>query len=211
MNQSSPTNPDEDIERDQELEAEVLIGRIIDSEAGDEDRARFEYLAASEPTLWRQLALRQQDTDLLAEKVCESVAAIERIDLPRRWLFPERLSWPLALAGWAAVFIISLSWSVVALVEREANPSATPQPAVFLTPEEHYEQYRAAPYVIGEMTPEVVDVQALSDGRLAIHLIRKTEEVALLDPTELPVDENGELTSNLTELRKSEPPVGLPE
>ena len=75
----------------------------------------------------------------------------------------------------------------------------------------HYARYREAPYVIGEMQPVVMEVEPLSDGRIAVHFVRRIEEVALLDPTaQLPVDENGELTRDLTTLRESEPEVQMP-
>ena len=61
---------------DPELEVEILITRLVDGEGTEEDRLRFDHLAASEPTLWRQLALRQQDMTLLAEQVRDATASM---------------------------------------------------------------------------------------------------------------------------------------
>jgi len=62
------------------------------------------------------------------------------------------------------------------------------------------------------MPPEVVDIAVLSDGRVAVHLIRQTEEVAFLDPSQaLPVDADGRLTRDPAKLRQSEPRVGFGE
>jgi hypothetical protein len=83
--------------------------------------------------------------------------------------------------------------------------------AASLSPEEHYARYRSAPYVLGEMPPEVLQVDEMTDGRVAVHFMRRIEEVAFLDPTQpLPVDENGELTRDPIRLRTSEPKLHLP-
>ena len=66
-------------------------------------------------------------------------------------------------------------------------------PASTVSPEEHYQSYLSAPYVLGDMNPEVLEVQEMSDGRVAVHFVRRIEEVAFLDPQgELPVDDSGE-------------------
>ena len=83
------------------------------------------------------------------------------------------------------------------------------QTGYVLTPEQHYERYREAPYVLGEWQPLVLEVEPLSDGRVAVYFIRRIEEVALLDPKDLPLDENGQLTRDIEKLREAEPKVGL--
>jgi hypothetical protein len=207
-------HPADDAFFEDELEAEVLISRMIDGEAGDTDRARFELLATAEPDLWRQLALRQQDQTLLTEEVATATDAIDQIELRRSWLMPGRLTWVLSLSGWAALIIVALSWGATALMNqqlsaREHGPTLE-EASTLLSPEQHLLHYREAPYVVGDMEPEVLDVEPLSDGRVAVRFVRRFEEVAFLDPSrELPVDENGELTSDPLRLRQSEPQVRL--
>jgi anti-sigma factor RsiW len=208
--------PDRNDAQDSDLHTDILISKLVDGEATDEERQRFDHLAAAEPTLWRLLALRQQDMSVLAEEVRNATATIERTDLPqsRAWIVPARLSWPLVFSGWAAVIVLAVSWAVVSLAGArapragiEASAPAAPR----MTAEEHLEAYLRAPYVLGDMQPVVMEVEELSDGRVAVHFVRRIEEVAFLDPSvDLPVDEDGELTRDPRTLRQSEPEVGFP-
>ena len=199
---------DDDGRIDPADEADVLIGRLIDGEASTTDRLRFDDLAAGRPSLWRRLALRQEESVILTAAVAEATHAAARRELPRRWLVPNGVSWTLALSGWAAVIIVAVSWGVVALSNGDVNPTVIE--ARDISPEEHYRHYMSAPYVLGDMQPQVLEVEELSDGRVAVHFVRRIEEVAFLDPNrELPVDDSGELTSDPTRLRDSEPRVGM--
>jgi hypothetical protein len=206
---------DEPRQPEAESEADLLISRIIDGEVTPADRARFEHLAASEPTFWRQLAQRQQDMVLLAEQVERDTAGAVDIELRNSWLFPRRLGWTMAFSGWAAVIIVGLTWAMITLAQQGVRgPEPTivnvPGPGMALTSEEHLDRYLRAPYVLGTLTPVVTEVEELSDGRVVVRFIRRIEEVAFLDPNaELPVDETGELTSDPAHLRRSEPRVGL--
>jgi len=214
MNHAPSNSPPDKPRPEEERELDLLISRMIDGEVSEADRRRFDELAASDPDLWRRVALRQQDMALLADQVGEVTAGALRNDLPHRWLLPRRLSWPLALAGWAAVLIIALSWSLAALVDRDLSPTrAGPIPVQngHVTAEEHLQRYLDAPYVLGDLQPTVLEVEQLSDGRVAVRFVRRIEEIAFLDPQlQLPVDEDGELTTDPVRLRDSEPEVGLP-
>jgi hypothetical protein len=215
MNHSSSNTPHDEARPEDVSELDLLINRIIDGEAGEDDRHRFDALARTEPDLWRRVALRQQDAILLAEQVGEATADASGADLPRRWLMARRLSWPLTLAGWAAVIIIALTWSLSALVDRELaprRPGPIPVQNGQLTAEEHLQRYLEAPYVLADLEPEVLEVEQLSDGRVAVRFVRRIEEIAFLDPQlQLPVDEDGTLTKDPVRLRESEPDVGLPD
>lgn len=187
---------------DAENEADVLIARVIDGEATETDRERFDHLAAAEPTLWRELALRQQDHGQLTEEVRAATAGADRTELPRHRFIPRGVSWTLAASGWAAVLILSLSWGLIATSGRRPAPIAK---TATVTPEEHYQNYMEAPYVLGDMHPEVLEVQEMPDGRVAVHFVRRIEEIAFLDPeSDLPVDETGELTRDPVVLRQAE-------
>jgi hypothetical protein len=209
MNHPPRNHPDKPERSDRDMSSETLITRLVDGEATDDDRVHFEHLAGSEPTLWRQLAMRQQDYMLLTAEVHRVTAAAAGRALRFSWLAPRRLTWPLVLSGWAAVLIVSLSWALMTLVTTP-RPGASASPAS-LSPEEHYTRYRSAPYVLGEMHPEVLQVDELTDGRVAVHFLRRIEEIAFLDPSlPLPIDENGELTRDPIRLRATEPKLHLP-
>ena len=192
-------------------EVDILISRLVDREAGPEEEARFSELAAVTPSLWRTLALQQRDAQALIEQVDRATWRASRTELPRRWLIPARLTWTMATSGWAAVLILALTWALATLVTspRQQPPIKAMQTGYVLTPEQHYERYREAPYVLGEWQPLVLEVEPLSDGRVAVYFIRRIEEVALLDPKDLPLDENGQLTRDIEKLREAEPKVGL--
>lgn len=200
-------------------ESEVLMTRLLDGTASEEDRDRFEADAELDPSLWRALALRQQDAVALAAALEPVLEAADRIDLPPARaagrLLPRRLSWSLAFAGWAAVLVVAATWSIVALTERARHldggaemVEAPIRAFERLSPEDAYHRYLDAPYVLGDMAPVVLETELLSDGRVAIHFIRRIEEIAFLDPLdELPITDDGELTSDPAELRRHEPVV----
>jgi hypothetical protein len=205
MNDTTNTNPQSSPVPDPELEADVLIGRIIDGEAAEQDHEDFDRLAAAEPSLWRRLAERQCDAVRLAEAVESAVGEAARTPLPRFWLVPRRLTWPLAMSGWAALVIIGLTWGLASLVRGPESAPSPVAPAAAITPVDGYRQYVTAPFVLGELQPLVVDVEELSDGRIAVTLVRRIEEVAFLDPEgRLPINEFGELTKDIAQLRSSE-------
>ena len=101
---------------------ERLIDRIVDGEADDAAYAAFARRADAEPSLWRTLAERQRDMQLLAVAVRAETAFADRVDLPPapvlRRIVPRRVTWPLALAGWAAVVTLMVSWIMAVNLHR---------------------------------------------------------------------------------------------
>jgi hypothetical protein len=193
------------------LEAEVLIGRVVDGEATPDDRRRFERLATADPLLWRTLAIRQDDARALHEAFREATKRGLRAELPERRLRP---TWTLVLSGWAAMLFVATSWALVSIAaDRAGGPvAAAPvnQAPAVITPVEHLRAYLDAPYVLGDLEPVIVQVEPLSDGRIAVNFIRRIEEVAFFSPADLPLDESGELIKDPARLRSLEPSVGWP-
>ncbi len=177
---------------EQELEAEQLIDRIVDSEASSEDRARFELLADRESLLWRTLAFRQQEMAVLADGVAKRIEGAEQIDLSpghgRR-----RIILPVTLSGWAAVFILGLWWALLGGGGGEGGRGPDGLlPAVdfgagalALTAEEHFRKYleagRREGLVIGELDPILLQTEPMSDGRHRIRFVRRIEEYAVVE------------------------------
>ncbi|MCP3903477.1 MAG: hypothetical protein GY715_07550 [Planctomycetes bacterium] len=215
MNDTTSTD---ELTRDPDLEVEVLIGRLIDDEHTTEDQQRFEILADAEPALWRRLAQHHLDRRALAEEVALATFSAEHTRLPRRWFALPRLTWSMALSGWAAVLIMALSWGLVTMASQRP-PIAMKDPAIViqtpglspLSPEELLAQYLDAPWVLGEMQPVVLDVQEMTDGRIGINFMRRIEEVIFIAADEEGVlDENGELIADPATLRAKAPPAGFP-
>jgi hypothetical protein len=202
MNDTPNTNAQSGPAHDPELGADVLIGRLIDGEANEQDHEHFDRIAAAEPSLWRQLAERQRDAMRLTEAVETAVSTAASMPLPRFLVWPRRLSWPLAMSGWAALIIIGLTWGLASLVRA---PEPGQAPSATITPVDGYQQYVTAPFVLEELPPVVLEVEELSDGRIALEFVRRTLEVAFLDPEgELPINEFGELTTDIAQLRSVE-------
>jgi len=188
---------------------ERLLNRLIDEEDRGQDFEQFESLAAAEPTLWRTLALRQRQHARLASAVHDATSHCEGVPLPPpsprgAALWISRFSPAIAWTGWAAVILLGQFWYLSGRSDDRRPAAGGPgaQPAARLSPEEHLAEYRQAPYVVDEMQPMLLDVEELSDGRLAVLYLRRLQEVIFLNPsTDLPLNEEGEITLDPEVLR----------
>ena len=195
-------------------DGEILVGRIIDGEASEQDLERFEQLAAIQPTLWRELAMRQRDMTLLAERVVTETMRADEVELPAiapRHAGRSRPGWFVAAVGWAALFVVAAAWWSLGTrpaTDGMGEPRGIPA-STTLSPEEHLQRYLEADYVTGTMPAVLLEVQQLSDGRLAFHYLRRIEEHAFVEPdVDVPVDASGELDPDA--LRGLEPEVVFP-
>ncbi|MEM7229738.1 MAG: hypothetical protein AAF432_13080 [Planctomycetota bacterium] len=155
---------------DDVLEVDIIIGRLIDGEATDADRARFERLAALEPAAWRRLALQQADRDHLARAYERATAAGTDVELPVR-AAPRRIgsSWS-AAAAWAAVVVLALAWF------------ATAQRDDIVTPDEALARYREAPFIENEFEPLILETKEFEDGSIGVRFMRRFEESLWMSP-----------------------------
>lgn len=177
---------------DEELRPEVLIGRLIDGEASENDRQMFERMADHQPALWRDLALRHEDAARLSASVEPMLDRLERAAAPMQQARETRrrlLTMPVALSGWAAMIIIGLTWAIVSMVhmnEQPANGNVVAQPPVSVpfTFTEHMERYRSAPWVLGEMQPHLMEWEELEDGRVRLRYLRRFEEQLIAPKSE---------------------------
>ena len=202
MQNNTDTSPGHDPAPDDAVEADVLIGRIIDLEATGEDQRRFEQLASADPSLWRALATRQQDMAVLAERVTQETTGANRVELPI--VSPRRrVPWVLAYAGWAAVLVIAAVWAIV--------PGQETIPFGVQTADEHFEEYRQAPFVQAELDPILLDWERVDDEWIRIFIMRRVEEaIVTRRPLEELRGENDKLTVSPAELRKESPPPSVP-
>jgi hypothetical protein len=178
------------------LEAEVLVGRLVDGEASPEELGRFTDLADADASMWKTLALRQIDMRLLADRVAVQTAAAERVELHPR---PKRRAHRalLMMSGWAAVLALGAWWSLHdAAAARRAGPSlpvtAPQEAAPELTPREHLREYLRSPHVLGELDVILMETTDLGDGVYEYRFLRRIEE-AVVSRTPLPelLDEEG--------------------
>lgn len=201
-------------------ESDLLITRIIDGEDLPTDRARFEALADLDPVLWRRLALRQQDMALLSARVQEELISATGQELPVANLNDQTVvagriapmrSWFLALSGWAALIVVAATWSITVAhrgSDRDNNPAfhqaTNSNAAPDMSPDEHFREYRKAPFVVNELPPTLLQVETLPDGRQAMRVLRRIEEVVFISPNaKLPVDSDSSLTKPPADLRQN--------
>jgi hypothetical protein len=194
-----------------EVEADTLIGRIIDREATSGDCESFERLASADPILWRALALRHLDMAMLSDRVVEHTDAAERVELRSRWPRRPAVNLLVTLSGWAAVFVVGVWWAVVVAGGGDAETTSSPVQSVAeppgaveqLTARDHYERYLEAKFVLGELDPILLDTEPLPDGRYRLRFIRRIEEYVVIDaPTTEIIDATGGLTIDPDELRR---------
>jgi len=194
-------------------ESEILISRMVDSEATAEDRAQFELLAGGDPSLWRRLAMRQHEMAVLSAKVETDTRFVEQIDLPAKLPQPVRAGVGdrlrlIAYSGWAAMLVLATSWWIVSVNqadERNQARQVITESAPTLSFDEHRTEYMKAPYVVGEMAPTMLHREVMSDGRTAIRFLRRVEEVLFLPAgQEPPTDQDGAFTSDPSRLRGDE-------
>lgn len=194
-------------------EQERLLTRLVDGEASADDRSQFEQIAAGEPTLWRTLAERQEDALMLRDGFERATANALEVNLPQTTARGSRLSLPLTFSGWAAGIILAAAWIISAV----NTPTPAPVETIIdestrverLSPEEGFNRYLDAPWVIDELPPVVHDWEELPDGRVAITYFRRIQEVAFLAPeAELPINEMNELTAPPADLHPSTDELG---
>ena len=194
-----------------QVEADTLIGRIIDREAASADCEAFERMASADPILWRALALRHLDMAMLSDRVGEHTDAAERVDLRSRWPRRPAVNLLVTLSGWAAVFVVGVWWAVVVAGRGDADPVPSPvrsvaEPPVAvedLTAADHYRKYLEASFVLGELDPILLETEELPDGRYRLRFVRRIEEYVVIDaPTTEIIDDTGGFTVDPAELRR---------
>ena len=203
MKNHTDTSPGHDPAPDDAVEADVLIGRIIDLEATGEDQQRFEQLATADPSLWRALATRQQDMAVLAERVTEETSSANGVELPVV-AHSRHVPWVLlAYTGWAAVLVIGAVWAIL--------PRQAPIPRGVQTADQHFEEYIGAPFVQAELDPILLDWERIDDEWIRIFIMRRIEEaIVTRRPLEELRGENDKLTVSPADLRKESPPPSVP-
>lgn len=186
---------------------DILIGRVVDSEASAADWHELEQLADADPQLWGRLARAQRAHARLTDTVEDELTIAELVDLPDpepiRLPFVERVQrW----SGWALAAALCLAW----LLSRQVPPmnqAGTMQAGiggvqpVFVSntsPDQAWSNYvetaRLADSFVSELPPIVVSNTALAGGGQEIFYVRRSlERVTLTDVAHLRVsqDEQG--------------------
>ncbi len=189
---------------------EILIGRVVDSEASSSDWQELEQLADADPEIWGRLARAQRAHARLTDAVEDELAIVELVELPDpepiRLSFADRLQrW----SGWALAAALCLAW----LLTQNTNfsgPAGTNTAGigtnaggrpVFVqntTPSDAWANYvetaQLADTFVSELPPIVVSSTPLMGGGQEVFFVRRSlERVHLTDIAQLRVsqDEQG--------------------
>jgi hypothetical protein len=192
--------PDPALDLDRE---EILIGRVVDSEAADADWRELNEISSRDPLLWRRLADAQRAHDRLREAFAHDVApAAERVEAPAHVarhasVMTLRLR---AWSGWAAAACLGaalLSSTGVLPTHRAAQHGLTAGPTAPLTPDQALDTYlktgEQAGRVVAQLPKTVIECRENPAGGYDVVYTRVIVERAVV-PTAVEVryDEAGQ-------------------
>lgn len=160
---------------------DVLIGRVVDSEASTSDWDSLERIAGTDASVWERLGRAQRTHARLEREVEDAIAIAELIDLPSEGSiaaigFHSRIrQW----GGWAAAAVIGVAWLSISGITGSFGPGsniANVLPVRELSPDELLSQYmnkgQASGRVMGEMEPMLVDARDLGLNRKEVIFVR---------------------------------------
>lgn len=109
MTNHTPNHPHPD--RYDPSREDILVGRVVDSEAGPADWAELEQIAKSDPALWQRLAQAQRAHARLERAVEDEIAVAELVELPPPVgvIASFRTRWQ-TWGGWAVAAAVALMW-----------------------------------------------------------------------------------------------------
>lgn len=201
------------------IDRDILLSRVLDGEASPEDWQAFKALAASDHSVWHELAEAQQDLADLSRAVGAAVAQADSVDLPIEQHFGRRLSARVgrvaSWGGWIAAAAVTLAAltggplggpfgtgslaggptggvSGTGVQAAGLGPFATPDDAL----RAYVEKGRRAGSVVGEMPERVVlSTEPTADGTgYEVFYIRQiVERVVVPEVYRAGADESGQL------------------
>jgi hypothetical protein len=215
---------------------DVLITRIIDQRAASSDWAAIEQLAASDKTLWREVALAQRDAALLTVAVGRAVAVADNVDLDSVADHPlvassqapipfeqPRVIRPAAWMGWATAAALALAWfagfqpggsqpvvgNTAGLVPMQLGGT------VVTTPTEALDAYRKLGQeqgrVVGEVPAKIlVKSTPVDEGRGGydvVYIRQIIERARVSDPVRFTQDEAGNTKPAVVPLKENSSPL----
>lgn len=203
--------PDEPVEMPAD-ERDRLISRVVDGCATADDWNSFRAIAATDPEIWSQLAVTQEQYESLGEVVHYNSMIADSVELPggvvRHDQHQHRFDLISRWGGWAAAAAILLVWTT-GMQSPGNGMNAKGQTAGILsvkaltaaTPEEAMDQYMTAGYQAGQVVGEVpnqivVETRPMPDGTYEVLYIRQILERKIL--SEVYRETNDEFGNSIT-------------
>jgi hypothetical protein len=218
----TPTHPETDETASEQTRVDLLISRIVDQEASDEDWTLFRAAAATDGRLWRTLAETQAAQRRLDEAMEPLLDVAHEVPLPDvSPAAPVVIRWP-SWAGWAAAALLAIAWFMTGPrpdVPDASNGTGPMTAGTFMnpipipgdgmitttTPQEMLTGYLQSEHVVGQGDPYVLETVETEEGTQVL-IVRPIFERIQLAPSYQPyVTEDG--TVNFR--RVSPPPARL--
>lgn len=182
---------------------DILIGRVVDGEAGPNDWTELEQLAARDDGVWRRLAQAQREQASLCAGLDEALDAADRVEIPHHAVHAAHsfnLRWR-AWSGWAAAAAIALVWATMQGVVSNTTNNGAQNAGLFnsLSSDEAFDQYLATGMqqgrVMGTLPTVMIDSRPTEDGEgIEFTIMRRVIEVKRVNGAySLGVDENGQV------------------
>jgi len=179
------------------VERDVLIGRIVDGEASPDDWQRLATMASGDQSVWADVTDTQRAHDTLTRAVDRATAPADYVELPAFRVVDDhpvqhRLNLVSRWGGWAAAAVLVVAWSV-GVRPPAPNPAANPAGPVEAsllpsswTPEQAFDRYVDAGQKSGQVVRElpdrvVYDTRPLESGGLEVFYIRQVLERRVVD------------------------------
>lgn len=182
---------------------DILIGRVVDGEAGPNDWTELEQIAVADEGVWRRLALAQREQASLCAGVDDAIEIADRVEIPHHAVHAAQafnLRWR-SWSGWAAAAAIALVWATMqGFVSNSAN-SGSQQAGLSgnWTPDEAFNQYLVSGMeqgrVLGELPNVMIDSRPRKDGEgIDVTIMRRIIEVKRVNGAySIGVDEHGQV------------------
>ncbi|MFM9995842.1 MAG: hypothetical protein ACKVU4_08580 [Phycisphaerales bacterium] len=177
-----------------ELERDILIARVADGDASEQEWTTFRAWAERDALMWRELAELQRDAAALTSAVNRAVGAADFIEAPVGEHMSARLTERFRMiglwGGWAAAAALVLVWATgwrlpsgglgtgADRASLPLMPTGSPQDTL----RQYLDQGRQSGTVVGQV-PEFVmqDVRPAPDGQFEVIFIRQIMERAVVD------------------------------
>jgi hypothetical protein len=169
---------------------DILISRVVDDEATAEDWAALKELAASDPTVWQDLAEAQYTSIGLSSALQAAIAVADDVEAPVHEHMRTRMTLRSGTAakwgGWLAAAAVTLAWMGAGAPGR-VSPAGSDANLLPVSASDAFKQYLNLGKQSGQVVEEVpqlvfVETKPAESGQgYEVFYIRQVLERAVVD------------------------------
>ncbi|MEL6798005.1 MAG: hypothetical protein AAFO89_14440 [Planctomycetota bacterium] len=209
---------------------DILVARVVDGEATSEDWRELRTIAASDQSIWAEIAEQQDLKRELDVAVEDAVSVAERVALPMHEhasVAPNsRIKLALTAGGWLAAACVGIAWIVGMTPQQTLTPATSGAPQNIAMPNpintaaealaKYLELGQASGEVLGEMPSSVVIQRTPNpEGGYDVIYLRQIVEKTTVDGVyEAATDDTGNTffvpKSSTTQAKPAEGDAPLP-